>query len=103
MGPTLGAWREPTHGDSRPAAPRRRTVLSVPDRLSPYVVVDLDGVLADVRHRVHHVERRPKDWAAFFAAATDDPVLPEGRATVDALVAVGRRGLPDRPAGALPP
>lgn len=48
-------------------------------------VVDLDGVLADVRHRLHHVVSQPKDWAAFFAAAVDDPVLDEGRAVADRL------------------
>lgn len=56
---------------------------------APLVVVDLDGVLADVRHRVHHVERRPKDWDAFFAAAIDDPVLPDGAAHVQAAMADG--------------
>lgn len=43
-------------------------------------VVDIDGVLADVSHRLHHVAKRPKDWDAFFAAASRDPVLPEGLA-----------------------
>lgn len=41
-------------------------------------VIDLDGVLADVRHRLHHLVGRPKDWDAFFAAAPDDPPLVEG-------------------------
>ncbi len=41
-------------------------------------VVDIDGVLADVRHRLHFVEQRPKDWDGFFAAALEDPVLPQG-------------------------
>ena len=45
----------------------------------PLAVFDVDGVLADVRHRLHHVEGRPKDWDAFFAAAPHDPVLQEGR------------------------
>jgi hypothetical protein len=45
-------------------------------------VVDVDGVLADVRHRLHFVESRPKDWQGFFAAAPDDPVLDEGLETV---------------------
>lgn len=48
-------------------------------------VIDLDGVLADVRHRLHHVTGRPKDWRAFFAAAPDDPVLDEGARVVRAL------------------
>lgn len=41
-------------------------------------VFDIDGVVADVRHRVHYVEQRPKDWRRFFGAAADDPGSPEG-------------------------
>jgi hypothetical protein len=41
-------------------------------------VFDIDGVVADVRHRLKYLDRRPKDWARFFAAADRDPVLPEG-------------------------
>ena len=44
----------------------------------PLAVVDVDGVLADVRHRLGHLQRRPEDWAAFFAAAPEDPPLAEG-------------------------
>jgi phosphoglycolate phosphatase-like HAD superfamily hydrolase len=67
----------------------------------PYAVVDIDGVVADVRHRLTHVERRPKDWDAFFGAAPLDPVLPEGRAVVEQLVASGHElvwltGRPER-------
>jgi hypothetical protein len=51
-------------------------------------VVDVDGVLADVRHRLHHLARRPKDWEAFFAAAPDDPVLDAGLHTVRKLAEV---------------
>lgn len=50
--------------------------------------VDIDGVLADVRHRLRHVRSRPKDWGAFFAAAPRDPVLEQGRATVVRLAEV---------------
>ena len=41
-------------------------------------VFDVDGVLADVRHRLHHVEKRPKDWDSFFAAMDDDAALTDG-------------------------
>jgi hypothetical protein len=51
----------------------------------PLAFVDIDGVLADVRHRLHYIERRPRDWDGFFAAAVDDPVHPEGIALVDTL------------------
>ena len=45
---------------------------------TPLAVFDIDGVLADVRHRLHHLERRPKNWAAFFTSAPADPVWDEG-------------------------
>lgn len=45
-------------------------------------IVDIDGVVADVRHRLHHVEGRRKDWDAFFAAAVHDEPHPEGLAVV---------------------
>ncbi len=41
-------------------------------------VIDIDGVVADVTHRLHHIARRPPDWDAFFAAADDDPPLDQG-------------------------
>jgi hypothetical protein len=41
-----------------------------------FAVFDVDGVLADVGHRRHHLERH--DWRAFFAAAADDPPLATG-------------------------
>lgn len=44
----------------------------------PIAVLDIDGVLADVRHRLHFVERAPKDWDAFFAAIPADPPLEVG-------------------------
>ncbi|MCW2679558.1 MAG: hypothetical protein JWM62_959 [Frankiales bacterium] len=44
----------------------------------PLAVFDIDGVLADVRHRLRFVERKPKDWDAFFDAAVDDPPLAKG-------------------------
>jgi phosphatidate phosphatase APP1 len=51
-------------------------------------VIDIDGVVADVRHRLSHVTGRPKDWGAFFQAAEADPLLPEGESTVRSLAEV---------------
>lgn len=51
----------------------------------PLAVVDVDGVVADVRHRLHHLDGPRTDWAAFFAAAAADPALPEGLAVVETL------------------
>jgi len=70
-----------------------------PDRL-PVAVVDIDGVLADVRHRLHHLTGPHKDWDAFFAAAPADEPLDEGRAVAEHLAQdhelVYLSGRPDR-------
>ena len=53
----------------------------------PFAVLDLDGVLADVTARLHHIEGGRKDWTAFFAGIPDDPVYPEGLAAARQLAA----------------
>jgi len=40
--------------------------------------MDIDGVLADVRHRLHYLTSKPKRWDEFFDAASQDLVLPQG-------------------------
>ena len=45
-------------------------------------VFDIDGVVADVRHRLHHLHPRTshayKSWSGFFRDAADDPLLDPG-------------------------
>ncbi|MDT0405351.1 phosphatase domain-containing protein [Streptomyces edwardsiae] len=49
---------------------------------SALAVFDVDNTLADTAHRQHFLERRPRDWDGFFAAAPQDPPLAEGIALV---------------------
>jgi phosphoglycolate phosphatase-like HAD superfamily hydrolase len=53
----------------------------------PVAVIDLDGVVADVRHRLHHISGGRRDWDRFFAAVGDDEALAEGVAVVERLSA----------------
>lgn len=80
----------------RPAGPVQDTDLvrknqrvddadQIPQPPRPIAVLDIDGVLADVRHRLHHLEKHPKSWSGFFAAAPGDPLLPEGAAVAGRL------------------
>jgi phosphoglycolate phosphatase-like HAD superfamily hydrolase len=39
------------------------------------VVFDIDGTLADVSERVHHVRARPRNWNAFFAKMAQDKAI----------------------------
>ncbi len=36
------------------------------------IAFDLDGTLADITHRLHFIQKHPKDWRAFFAACEHD-------------------------------
>ncbi len=62
-------------GATAPSAPTEAS-----DGTRGLAVFDVDGVLADVAHRLHHLEGGRKDWGAFFAAAERDPPLPVGLA-----------------------
>ncbi|GAQ51101.1 hypothetical protein a10_00880 [Streptomyces acidiscabies] len=44
----------------------------------PLAVFDLDNTLADTAHRQRFLQGAQRDWAAFFAAAPEDPPLAEG-------------------------
>lgn len=46
--------------------------------MRPLAVFDIDGVLADVAHRAHYLDRTPKDWAGFFAALNEDRPWTQG-------------------------
>lgn len=39
---------------------------------NPVYVFDLDGTIADITHRLHFIDSRPKDWNGFFSAVKDD-------------------------------
>ncbi|MDQ1736299.1 MAG: hypothetical protein QOH56_2550 [Pseudonocardiales bacterium] len=52
-------------------------------------VFDIDGVVADVRHRLHHLDGYPQDWAAFFRAAGRDTPLGVGLELVAEQLAAG--------------
>ncbi|MFG3497599.1 hypothetical protein [Streptomyces sp. NPDC047928] len=74
-------------GDSTTSAARR-----------PLAVFDLDNTLSDARHRQRFLERGPRDWDAFFAAAPQDPPLAEGVALcLDAAAECEIRYLTGRP------
>ena len=45
-----------------------------PDSKEEFVICDIDGTIADVSHRVHHVKGEVKDWKSFFESMMDDTV-----------------------------
>lgn len=53
----------------------------------PVAVFDLDNTLADTARRQRFLERRPRDWDAFFAAEPQGPPLARGIGLVRASAA----------------
>ena len=39
------------------------------------VIFDIDGTLADISERIHHVKNKPKNWKAFFAGMAQDKAI----------------------------
>ena len=39
------------------------------------VIFDIDGTLADVSERIHHLTSTPKDWDSFFAGMVQDKAI----------------------------
>ena len=37
-----------------------------------FIIVDIDGTIADCRHRLHFIKGENKDWDSFFKACKDD-------------------------------
>lgn len=35
-------------------------------------IFDIDGTLADCSHRLHHIQKQPKDWDSFFSSCSAD-------------------------------
>jgi len=39
------------------------------------VIFDIDGTLADVSERLHHIKKKPKDWDSFFKGIPQDKAI----------------------------
>lgn len=49
------------------------------------IIVDIDGTIADIGHRLHFIKDGKKQWDNFFAAAVDDKPIPDVIALVQSL------------------
>jgi phosphoglycolate phosphatase-like HAD superfamily hydrolase len=52
-------------------------------------VFDIDGTLADCTHRLHHIQKQPKDWRSFFAECSADKPIQHMIGVATALSAIG--------------
>lgn len=51
-------------------------------------IFDIDGTLADLTHRLHHIQKQPKDWRSFFASVSDDaPIIHTIKLAIDVALA----------------
>lgn len=54
-------------------------------------LVDIDGTLADLSHRLHFIQGKPADWDGFFAACPGDSPIQEVIDTINTLWEGGAR------------
>ena len=54
------------------------------------IIVDIDGTLADTRHRLHYLAGTPKDWKGFYGALGEDGVYKYVDDLVNALLGTYR-------------
>lgn len=59
--------------------------------MSECVIFDLDGTLADLTHRLHHVKNGRRDWDAFFDGIGDDLLIEPVADLTHAIGAFGRK------------
>ena len=55
------------------------------------VIFDIDGTLADISKRVHHIRRKPKNWNAFNAGMAQDKAIHSMIRLCNILYAAGLR------------
>lgn len=55
----------------------------------PFIVVDLDGTLTDMGHRVRHVTGGKRDFEAFYAGMADDGINWWCKVLVESLIKAG--------------
>jgi phosphoglycolate phosphatase-like HAD superfamily hydrolase len=58
------------------------------------VIFDIDGTLADMSERIHHVRKKPKNWNAFFQGMAHDKAIHSMVRLCNILYRRGRRSAP---------
>lgn len=53
------------------------------------IIVDIDGTIADIDHRLHHIKEKPKDYKAFYSNVHYDKPIMDMLITVRAFNALG--------------
>ncbi len=84
---TVVTGRSDVRRAARPAPRMHRVAANPLDPARKVVIVDMDGTLSDAAHRLHHLERRPKNWKAVFEGMDRDPIIPVVADWVRALAA----------------
>lgn len=63
--------------------------MSVNDETRPWLLVDIDGTLSDISHRLHLIRKPKPDWDAFNKACQSDKVKAEVALLVIEMKAAG--------------
>jgi phosphoglycolate phosphatase-like HAD superfamily hydrolase len=58
-------------------------------KMRPCYLFDIDGTIANGDHRLHHIQKKPKDWDAYFEACSEDKPI---RHVIDIAMALNSAG-----------
>ena len=64
-----------------------KDLLSKSNKLPAYIF-DIDGTLADGSHRLHHIQKTPKDWEAYLLATPEDKVIEDVKEILNILLPI---------------
>ena len=56
------------------------------ERLIDCIIIDLDGTIANLEHRLHHIHKTPKDYDSFNAAMSEDTPIQDTLWLIDLLI-----------------
>ena len=50
------------------------------------ILIDIDGTIANLDHRLHHIRKKPRDYDSFFAAMSEDTPIKDTLWLIDLLI-----------------
>ena len=50
------------------------------------IIIDIDGTISNLDHRLYHIRKQPRDYNSFFAAMTEDTPIQDTLWLIDLLI-----------------
>ncbi len=57
--------------------------------MNKYLIIDIDGTIANCEHRLHYITQKPKDFKSFYANVINDTPISLVIDIIEAMVSIG--------------